>query len=124
VPTYTLQNAVSAVAGGGTTDTQNTGVLVNQPAPSLFASATGPFESAKAAATASPGVLGALAMVSSHSSQFGGASANAVSAFSDTLTILGAGQVTLGFTLAVSGLLACFIRERVGTSSRRVHNRS
>lgn len=107
VPIYTLQNSASVVAGS-TSDNQNTGVLVNQPAPSVLLSVTlpGGSESATASATAAPGLLGALAMVNSNSSLLGGATANATAAFTDTLTILGSGEVTLGFTLAVTGLLS------------------
>jgi len=105
VPVYTLQNSASAVAGGDSSN-QDTGVLVNQPAPSLLVSASVPGESALATATAAPGVLGALAMVISNSSSLGGATANATAAFSDTLTILGSGQVTLGVALDVTGLLS------------------
>jgi len=107
MPVYTLQNSASVVAGGNSAN-QNTGVLVNQAAPSLFLSETlpGGSESATASATAAPGVLGVLAKVSSNSSLLGGATANATAEFTDTLTILGSGQVTLGFSLAVTGLLS------------------
>jgi len=106
VPEYTLHTTANAVAGGGTPSNQDSGVLVNQPAPPASASSSGPGEMALATATAAPGVLGALAMVASNSASVGGATANATAAFSDTLTILGSGQVSLGFTLAVTGLLS------------------
>ncbi len=98
MPVYTLQNSASVVAGGNSAN-QNTGVLVNQAAPAVLLSETlpGGSEMATASATAAPGVLGVLAKVSS---------ANATAEFTDTLTIFGTGQVTLGFSLAVTGLLS------------------
>src|SRR5438067_852098 len=103
-PTYTLLNTASAVTAGGTYN-DTTGLLVNEAARSVFVSSSGFGESATASASAAPGKLGALAMVSSNSSSFGGATASATAAFTDMLTILGSGDVTLGFTLGVTGLL-------------------
>ncbi len=105
VPEFSVLASASTVAGG-TSDSQNTGVLVNTPSASVSALSSSASEIAMSSAFASPGTLGAFATGSSGSASLGGATAHATAAFTDVLTL--SGPATLGFSLDVGGFLdAC-----------------
>lgn len=109
VPEFTVLVSVSTVAGGGPPDSQTTGVLVNTLSAGLVANSLAPVagSTATASAFATPGTLGAFASARSGSSSFGGATASAQTAFSDTLTF--SGPATVVFNLGVGGFLdGCF----------------
>ena len=109
VPEFMVLVSVGTVAGGGGSDSQTTGVLVNTLSASLGSNSLAPVagSTATASAFATPGTLGAFASARSGSSSFGGATASATTAFSDTLTF--SGPATVFFNLGVGGFLdGCF----------------